>query len=636
MSNYMKKFKELTNAVSINIDNYGSDYERKGRIQAATSRFISAASVLPVGEYLGWEIEVRDLDHIVMIAFSSKNVEIVEKDYSWIFKEHLFSLKDSFAPREKSFWEGRHVYMLVAGDANFDKTKRSNRNRSLYEYDYECDYDCVPNYKALLELMQDFEKPYFRILAGSDGNGRCIGTIMISLPEVMPLRMKTMLVMAYQGICVKEVDGNRQELSMKALPAMVISDTMNDMMIALMSVGSVSSNSNAEEGYDSLEELDIDDELLEEDLKFDDIEPEETVEELTKTAMSDGTPIEDLELSVRAYNCLKRAGVTTLGQLRTMSDEELMKVRNLGRKSMEEVKHVLASIPVLAKEAPKVETSYIDALDELIGLNSVKEQIRKISAYARMKQDLKSFGSADVPVVLNMEFVGNPGTAKTTVARILAGIYHEIGLLATPEMVEVGRADLIARYEGQTADKVKNVFSTAKGKLLFIDEAYSLVEQWEGAYGDEAIDTIVQEMENHRDETIVVFAGYPKEMDEFFDRNPGLRSRVPFRIEFSDYTADEMELISEMEARKRGFSIQGQAKEKVTEICKKSKMTVNAGNGRFCRNLVENAILGYASRVYGGNEIPEERNQMLIEEDFSDDILEEEKKAANSIGFCAA
>ena len=183
-------------------------------------------------------------------------------------------------------------------------------------------------------------------------------------------------------------------------------------------------------------------------------------------------------------------------------------------------------------------------------------------------------------ISLNMEFSGNSGTAKTTVARILAGILYETGLISDRELVEVGRADLVARYEGQTAEKVRDVFRRAKGKLLFIDEAYSLLEEREGAFGDEAISTIVQEMENRREDTIVVFAGYPDKMDEFFSRNPGMRSRVPFRIDFPDYSTEEMAEIVELEARKRGFSIEAGSREKIMEICTLAAGRPDAGNGR--------------------------------------------------------
>ena len=145
-----------------------------------------------------------------------------------------------------------------------------------------------------------------------------------------------------------------------------------------------------------------------------------------------------------------------------------------------------------------------------------------------------------------MVFTGNPGTAKTTVARLFAEIMKDEAILSTGKFVEVGRADLVGQHVGHTAPLVKKKFRDAQGGVLFIDEAYSLCDSYENGFGDEAINTIVQEMENHRDDVIVIFAGYPEPMKQFLDRNPGMQSRIAFQIEFEDYTTEELCAITKL------------------------------------------------------------------------------------------
>ena len=264
-----------------------------------------------------------------------------------------------------------------------------------------------------------------------------------------------------------------------------------------------------------------------------------------------------------------------------------------------------------------------EGLHELIGLEEVKTQVNKIIAFAKLKKEMKEKNAGNQSMVLNMEFTGNPGTAKTTVARILGEEFYDIGLTSRREVVEIGRADLVAEYTGQTAVKTKKIFEKARGGILFIDEAYSLVED-NHSFGDEAITTIVQEMENNRDDIIVIFAGYPEKMEDFFKTNPGLRSRVPFKIIFADYSIEDMLKIVKHEADKRGFNISPSAETKILSICESALEYSENGNGRFCRNLVENAILEFAERVYGASSCLDtekegdgyENRYMLLAKDF--------------------
>ena len=307
----------------------------------------------------------------------------------------------------------------------------------------------------------------------------------------------------------------------------------------------------------------------------------------------------------------------------------------MGLKSVREIQYKLEEIRNIPVISQLPEKDYFAELETLIGLNEVKMQVKKIAAFAKMQKEMKAQGKGNLSVALNMEFSGNPGTAKTTVARILAGILNQVGILESAEIVEVGRASLVAGYVGQTAERVREVFRSAKGKVLFIDEAYSLVEHWEGGYGDEAINTIVQEMENNREDTVVIFAGYPKQMEDFFARNPGLRSRVPFKIGFCDYSLEEMLKITALEAERSGFTLAPEAEETVKKLAAPEERQSGFGNGRFCRNLVENALLSYALRVYGEDEgtVTEATHDFVLRpEDFSaPEISAEAKRAA--IGF---
>lgn len=249
----------------------------------------------------------------------------------------------------------------------------------------------------------------------------------------------------------------------------------------------------------------------------------------------------------------------------------------------------------IAKAKPK--GSAYDELMEMIGLTEAKKVIVQALNYHKAQKLFADKGMKTDYSSMHMMFTGNPGTAKTTVARLLARIMRENGLLSKGQLVEVGRGDLVGRYVGWTAQTVQKKFKQAEGGVLFIDEAYSLVDDRDGSFGDEAINTIVQEMENHRDSTIVILAGYPDKMEEFLQKNPGLRSRIAYHVPFADYTVEELCQIAELIAKKKGLYFDNQAQEKLTAVFKTARKQADFGNGRYVRNVIEKAKIAQATRL---------------------------------------
>ncbi len=241
--------------------------------------------------------------------------------------------------------------------------------------------------------------------------------------------------------------------------------------------------------------------------------------------------------------------------------------------------------------------STLKELEQMIGLDSVKKIINKVIAEARMKKMCMDKGIKKDNHSMHMLFMGNPGTAKTTVARLFAQIMKEENILPTGKFVEVGRAELVGKYVGHTAPLVKKRFREAQGGVLFIDEAYSLSDGTNSTFGDEAINTIVQEMENHREDVIVIFAGYTEPMKEFVARNPGMNSRIKFKVDFDDYTADELCDITRLMLAKKEMKITDAAMDKLRSIYEKARKSKDFGNGRFARQMIEDAEMNLAERV---------------------------------------
>jgi SpoVK/Ycf46/Vps4 family AAA+-type ATPase len=214
-------------------------------------------------------------------------------------------------------------------------------------------------------------------------------------------------------------------------------------------------------------------------------------------------------------------------------------------------------------------------------------------------------------------FTGNPGTGKTTVARLLAQIYRTLGVVAKGHLVETDRPGLVAGFVGQTALKVKEVFTKAIGGFLLIDEAYALARGGDRDFGQEAIDTIVKLVEDHRDEIVVVAAGYPDEMAEFIDSNPGLRSRFPRTIQFPDYSNEELLQIFRSQCKTASYNCDSAATQRALDFFKAQPRDKGFGNGRLARNLFEAAVGRQASRIVGMKDPTDEALVILTADDIA-------------------
>ncbi len=261
--------------------------------------------------------------------------------------------------------------------------------------------------------------------------------------------------------------------------------------------------------------------------------------------------------------------------------------------------------PALALEQARAK------LQALVGLESVKKLVGELEAFIVVQKRRQQEGLVTEPMVLHMVFSGSPGTGKTTVARILGELFLQLGVLPKGHLVEVERADLVGEYIGHTAQKTREQIRRAMGGILFIDEAYALARGGEKDFGKEAIDTLVKAMEDHKDQLLLILAGYDEEMENFLATNPGLRSRFPIQIRFPDYTVMQLESIARQMLRSRQYklSADGQAALRRQLIAASLSGELSCGNARLVRNIIESAIRKQAVRLVAEGKLS--RNELV-------------------------